>query len=695
MSPEQATGERELDARSDMYSLGAITYEMLVGEPPHTGNTVQAIIAKVLSAEPQPVSRVRHSVPSNVDAAVMCALAKIPADRFGSGAEYVGALTNPEFAIPSSAGVQATGSRGAKVWQRLAIVAFAVAGLLAVTTILGLLRPITPAEVSRWAVNLPPDQQLAVSHFDHPLAISPDGRQIAFVTEHQGVRQLYLHGMDEFQARAIPGTEDASNPFFSPDGQNVAFFSQGELRRVSVAGGRPILICDASGLGLGGSWGANDTIVFALLNEGLRWVPASGGATEELDAPDLQGYMVWPRHLPGRAELLVTASSRAGFRIAVVSLESGEVRVLDSLGEAIAAAYLPTKHLVYSQAGVLWAVSFDIGEFEPKGVPIALLDSIATSPGGSAAYFAVSDVGSLAYVPARSSDKKLVWVNREGQVMPILTDRADFHGPQLSPDGRRLVGTISDEGSFDLWVYDVERGTRTRLPSDYQAHDAVWTPDGTQIAYISFEGLNGDLALRPADGTGVREILLTQEHQQAPFSWSPDGETLAFYDVHPETGRDIWILQRDGEARPFVRTLYEDRFPSFSPDGRWIAYVSNESGRDEVYVAPYPGPGGKTQVSQGGGRGTAWSRDGELFYRNGDRMMSVRVRTEPSVVVDTPTMLFQGSFYAESAPNGTRDFSVSPDGQRFVMIQSEPATEFYVVLNWIEELKQRVGNGND
>ncbi len=694
MSPEQAMADRELDARSDVYSLGAVVYEMLVGEPPHVGNSAQAIVAKILSDTPAPISRTRELVPVNVDAAVRCALAKSPADRFSSAADFSAALLNPAFALPTAAGVTTTEHREG-LWKRVAVVATAIAAVVAVWA---LWHPSTPAEVSRWTVNLPSDQQLAVSHFDHPIAVSPDGRQIAFVTEHRGVRQLYLRGLNEFQARPIPGTEDASNPFFSPDGQSVAFFGQGQLKRVSVAGGRPISICDASGLGLGGSWGANDTIVFSLLTEGLRRVSASGGVDEELagtGADSTVNYMTWPRHLAGRAEVLVTMSSRVGFRIAAVSLEGRGVRVLGALGEAIGAVYLPTGDLVYSQAGVLLAVPFDLETLEPSGAPVPLLDSVATSPGGSATYFAVSHTGSLLYVPARASGRKLVWVDREGRITPISEDRADFHGPHLSLDGQRLVVIIVDEGSFDIWIYDVERGTRTRSTSGYQANDAMWTPDGTRITFTSFDRVSGDLAWKSADGTGTPEALLMQEQVQVPHSWSPDGETLAFYEIHPETFRDIWILPRNGEARPFVRTPFEERSPSFSPDGRWIAYVSNESGRDEVYVAPYPGPGERHQVSPSGGRGPAWSRDGELFYRNGDQMMSVRVRTLPSFVAETPTVLFEESFFAEFGPNGSRDFSVSSDGQRFVMIQSEPATKIYVVLNWFEELKERMGQGND
>jgi len=713
MSPEQAAGDREIDGRSDLYSLGAVLYEMLSGDPPHTGSTVQAIVAKVLTDRPRPVRELRDTVPVHVEAALVKTLAKLPADRFESAAQLIEALERP------GAGVAEAATEGERVeaafprrqvssrWQRVAWpLATAAAVAIAVWSVT---RPApAPQLPSRWTIELPQEHQLAVSLWDRPLAVSPDGAYLAYVTESRGVRQLWLRWRNAFEARPVAESEGATNPFFSPDGRWIAFAAQSRLYKVPVSGGRPIPICELGGVGLGGSWGENDTIVVAQIDQGLRRVSAMGGVPDDLQfeaegptvADERWFWIGWPQVLRGGDALLATAATPNGFRVAAASLRPlARAGVLSTLGEAMGPQYLPTGDLIYSQAGVLYAVPFDVETLETRGAPVPLLDDIATTPGGSAAYLAVSATGVLAYATSSVTDAQLVWVDRDGNATPVAAHRADYHGPRLSPDGRRLVVTEVHEGRFSLWLYDVERGTHTRLTSGLQVNDAVWTPDGRRVAFAGMiDTLTQDMqdmavAWTAADSTGDVEILTRSEGANAfPHSWSPDMAALAFYFISPETARDIWILPRGGEAQPFLVTPYNERTPTFSPDGRWIAYTSDESGRDEVYVTAFPGPRDTRMVSRDGGRTAVWSRDGrELFYRNGDRMMSVPVELQPSFAAGDPRVLFQGNFYAEPSGSGTQDYDVSPDGQRFVMIQTEAPTRIHVILNWFEELREAKG----
>jgi serine/threonine-protein kinase len=422
-----------------------------------------------------------------------------------------------------------------------------------------------------------------------------------------------------------------------------------------------------------------------------------GGAETERPTGDrwFWFWFSWPQLLPENNAVLATVGTPSGPRIAVISLQDPEVTILATLGQAMGAQYLPTGDLLYSQAGVLYAVPFDVASSEPRGTAVPLLDGIASAPGGNAAYATVSSTGVLAYAPSRANDAQLVWVDRQANVTPLAPTRADFHAPRLSPDGRQLVVTEVEEGRFRIWLHHFERGQHTPLASGLQANDAIWTPDGSRI---TFSGMPDTARVADVmgvvwtavDGTGGVETLVQREGVNAfPHSWSPESAALAFYFISPETARDIWILPQGGEPQPFLVTGYNERTPTFSPDGRWIAYTSDESGQDEVYVTAYPGPRDTRLVSRNGGRTPVWLPDGrELFYRDGNRMMSVPVRLEPTFASGEPRELFRGNFYAEPDGSGTQDYDVSPDGQRFVMIQTEPMTQIRMVMNWFEELRE-------
>jgi serine/threonine-protein kinase len=378
-------------------------------------------------------------------------------------------------------------------------------------------------------------------------------------------------------------------------------------------------------------------------------------------------------------------------------METGVSRVLLEGNTYICQAQiLPTGHLVYAQSGGLWAAPFDLSHLELTGSPLSVLDGVhevTRAVTGPTAYYAVADEGSLVYVPGQAvGGTTLAWVDREGRET-AWTEEEILQNPRLSPDGTRLAVTVASREGRDIWVYEVDRGTRTRLTFGGGVNtEPIWSPDGTRIAFAS--GTDLDLKWVPADGSGSAQLLLQKEENQLPSSWSPDGRTLAFYEINPDTARDIWTITLDGQGapRPILVTEFNEHSPTFSPDGRWLAYVSDESGREEIYLRPFPGPGAKYPVSRTGGREPVWSaHESELFYRSGDKVMSVAVETVPDLTTGTPRVLFEGPYIMYLG--GGNNYDVSPDGSRFLMIRSElgqAPRQINVVLNWFEELKRLV-----
>jgi serine/threonine-protein kinase len=401
--------------------------------------------------------------------------------------------------------------------------------------------------------------------------------------------------------------------------------------------------------------------------------------------------------LPDGESILYTYTSGGSSRFSLLSLEMGESRVLLRGSTNIyQARYLPTGHLVFAQAGGLWAAPFDSSRLELTGSPVSVLDGVHEATRaiiGPTAYFAVADEGSLAYAPGRAAGKaSLVWVDREGRETDWTEEDNMLQNPRLSPDGSRVAVRVASPEGGDIWIYEVGRGTRTRLTFEGVNVEPVWSPDGERIAFSA--GEDPDLQWIPADGSATAQLLLQEKDTQLPSSWSPDGRILAFYEIDPKTARDIWAMKIDGDAAPtpILVTEFNEHSPMFSPDGRWLAYVSDESGREEVYVRPYPGPGAKHAVSTEGGREPAWSPDGrELFYRSGNKMIVAPVETAPDFTAGTPRVLFEGPYIMYLG--GGNNYDVTADGRRFLMIRRElgPApTQINVVLNWTEELKRLV-----
>jgi serine/threonine-protein kinase len=358
--------------------------------------------------------------------------------------------------------------------------------------------------------------------------------------------------------------------------------------------------------------------------------------------------------------------------------------------------YAPTGHLLYARAGTLVAAPFDPKRLELTGASVPVIEGVMGFSATGVSQYSFSDSGTLAYIPGgnQASDRSLIWVDRNGVEKPVALIAGSYSNPRISPNGRRVAIAITESGSY-IWIYDLERGTLSRLTFETNGNlNPAWTPDGKRVVFQA--GNPSNLYWQPADGSGKAERLTTREYRDAANSWSPDGQLLAFTETSPTTAMDIWVLQSDRKAQPFLQTSFNEGAPRFSPDGHWLAYVSDESGRYEIYVQPFPGPGGKWQVSTEGGTEPVWNPIGrELFYRQGNKMMVVDVATRPSFSAGKPRVLFEGLYLRAAQANPAYD--VSPDGQRFLMVkaseQEQHATQIDIVQNWFEELKQKVPTG--
>jgi Tol biopolymer transport system component len=569
--------------------------------------------------------------------------------------------------------------------------------------------------VTRFTVTVPQNQTL--SWGNGGLAISPDGRYVAYSgTPSGGTRQLFLRPMDGSEAVPIPGTDNASALFFSPDSQWLGFTASNKLKKVPVAGGTPITLCDRLSFNTG-TWAPDGTIFFAdadTQSGKVMRVSAAGGACQSVATLEIKPGELGPRWLEvlpgGEAILVVHGGTQGAFSddatIFAQSLKTGERKTLIQGGTS--PHYLSSGHLIYAQGGRLLAVPFDVRRLEITGAAAPILEDVAQGTGGYAAY-ALSANGSLAYINGGQFGGRpkttLQWVDRAGISRPALEGAHTFSFPYLSPDGRRVLIRNGDVApGFDMWVTDLARDTLTRLTfakGNEQAAIGVWMPDGQRVIYGLFStGTAGGtgtnfykLMWRLADGTGADEELLSGADAMYPLSCSPDGQFLIYYQVRAGH-RDLFLLPLKGERKP--RALIESPFnkvgAQISPDGHWMAYVSDESGRQEVFVQPFPDLSGRWQISTAGGTEPRWSRDGrQMFYRSGNKMMAVDIESRTGFAAGVPRMLFDQPY---AAINGlSPNYDVAPDG-RFLMLKDiEEQTsqlELRMVLNWGEEVKRRL-----
>jgi len=711
MAPEQVEG-KEVDSRTDIFAFGAVVYEMATGRKAFEGKSQASVIGAILKDDPPPMSSLQPMTPPALDRIIKTCLAKDPDGRWQAASD----LTR-ELKWIAEGGSQATlaptvSAKGIRAHWREALQWGVTSLLLAAITGLAIwnLKPMSPRPVTRTVVTLPPGQQLAGLDSGPALALSPDGIHLAYVARQGGTQQLYLRAMDSLEAKLIPGTEGATEPFFSPDGQWLGFFTGAKLKKVSVSGGAALTLGNVA-LPNGASWSSQGMIAFSPTPiSGLQEVPDAGGTPQPLTRLEKEGSHRWPEFLPGGKAVLFATGTAAGnwtnAQVALQSVGTGERRNLVQGGTQ--PRYAPSGHLVYAQGGSLMAVPFDPQRLTATGAAVPMVEGILQSLATGAAQYSFSSTGSLVYVPGgvQATQRRLVWVSRNGAEQPLAAPARAYRQPRLSPDGRRIAVAI-EEQETQVWLYDLSRETLTRLTFEGNTNfNPVWTPDGKRITFQSNKEGPQNLFWQLADGSGGLERLTTSEYVNAPESWSPDGQLLAFIEINPTTGYDVWVLRMGDpsagsgqvrKAEPFLRTPFNEGSARFSPDGRWLAYLSNESGRYEVYVQPYPGPGGKWQISTEGGTEPVWNPNGrELFYRSGDKMMAVDIATQPGFAAGKPKVLFEGQYLPTPAtfPN----YDVAPDGQRFLMLkpieQAQAApTQINVVLNWFEELKRRVPTG--
>jgi serine/threonine-protein kinase len=518
---------------------------------------------------------------------------------------------------------------------------------------------------------------------------------LAYVAQIGTHRELFVRRFDEPEPRSITGSDGARAPFFSPDGRFVGFWAKGQLRGASVDGGALWPIADISAV-RGASWGPHDTIVFADFDSGLWRVKTRGGTPERLtQVSESQGelYHAWPQVLPGGRRVLYTVYARDGLHLASVRVRGGAQTTLFPVGAGT--SYVGTGHLVYADQGFLVALRFDPGRLELRGSPVPVFAGVYTSSQGSA-YFAAASSGMLAYVPdpALSAARTLVWVDRKGATTPIAAGAA-YEFPRLSPDGRAVAYTVhTDKSRHEVWVHDLQSSAARALAAEVNSLQPTWSPDGRELVFTSGSGAAVDLHTISADGSGPATPLLVRDREQVVGSWSRDGTVLAFSEFHPTDGPDLWALPSSGEPWPILASPASESAPVISPDGEWLAYVSDVSGRDEVYVRPFPDPGEGQALSTNGGREPVWASDGrELFYRNGTRMLAVRVETGAELRAWKPVVLFERELEASPSVHAA-NFDVAHDGQRFVMVEPREAgryaTDIRIVTNWTGQLEQRL-----
>ena len=679
MAPELFHG-KEADARSDIFALGLVLYEMTTGKPAFSAASKASLIAAILEHEAEPLN---PTSPPELDRLIRACLAKDPDERIQSAHDLKVQLKW----IGESAGVLAG--------TRRPLPTFLLAGMAAVALLVGVAgfiaghwnRATSRQPLRHYAITLPADAPLAWTE-ETVFAVSPDGSRLVYVTDTEP-RQLVVRGSDSFGVKTIPGTEGARNPFLSPDGEWVGFEADSLLKKVSLAGGKPMTICAAHYI-RGAAWGSDHQIVFAQNWCSLLGVSASGGKPQPVTPYATDRNERWPIILPGGKHVLYTVGDRSGnydnAKILAVSLEDGRSQVV--LEGATNALYIPGGHLLYLHSGTLFSISFDPVTLKVSGSPTPIVEEVRGFRVGGLADAAVSSDGTLFYAPRRNvSDlqNQLVWVDRKGAATPI-TPKPGVSEPQLSPDGKQLLVCLADNRQRgDIWLCDLGSDAWTRLTSEGNNLTPRWSPDGKQISFSSNRNGPYDVFLMPSDASAPARQLTRNQSWTSATSWSPDGRTLLASWQRNVTGVDIMtvpIAEPDHPAA-FIATTAGEDWGAFSPDGRWIAFQSNESGRDEIYIQAYPGGGRKWLISSEGGVLPLWRRDGkELFYRSGNKVMSVPLQLGPELVISKPQMLFEGEFADE--------FDVTADGQRFVMVKAEkstPATQINVVLGAFDSLK--------
>ena len=681
MSPEQVEG-KEADARSDIFALGAVLYEMATGTRAFSGKSHLSVASAILHQEPLPLISVQPASSSSLDYVIRACLAKDPDERF---------QTAQDVKLQLSCLLQTGGAAvplprtEPRPWQRKGLIIGLTAIALIVIALLffkgtGSQPAGGTVGTTRFSIVLPPGHDLAV---DTTLAlmVSPEGKHLAYVAAENGVSHLYVRRLDQFDSTQIPDSEGATFPFFSPNGNWLAFFSQGKLKKVASDGGNPALICELPTF-FGGTWTPQDVIVVAVPSYGLATVPAAGGTLQRVPMVSKEPlYPQGPEWAAGGDWIIFTDYYGAARRVMAVKLSSGEVRTV--LNNAQAPSFMDDQ-LLYYWAGAIWAIPFDAHKIAVQGSAVQVAAGVMED--NFVGQAGASGNGVLAYAPGQVGNflRNLYLVNRSGVEQKLDIPAAGYIDPAISPDGKRIAVAIQHMNAQELAVYERDPGAVMHIVANGALNNApVWTPDGKDLLFDSVGATQKRGIYRvAADGSSPPQLV--RETAISSHLTSVAGGYAAVMVNDPATSADLWLLGlgHQYEMRPFKQTPAAERQGTLSPDGRWMAYASNESGGSEIYVEPVPGPGGRWQVSANGGEQPRWVRNGrEIVYRNGTKMMSAAVQIQPTFGAAKPVELFDRKFDRGGSVDG---YDVTPDGQTFVMTRSEQAnpTEIRMVIGW-------------
>jgi serine/threonine-protein kinase len=712
MAPEQYEG-KEADERSDIFAFGCVVYEMVTGKRCFDGKTKASLIASVLGGDPAPMSTLVPVTPPALERLVKRCIEKDPEDRYQSMRDVVLELRS----------IGAGGTEVPRADRKPAPLGWMVAsGVMAVVAVVALWAPwraqkAVDRPLLRLDVDLGADVSVPTANAGNPLAISPDGTRLVYASG-TPVR-LFIRRLDQAKATELPGTQGATWPFFSPDGQWVGFYSGGKLNKISVEGGAVVPLADLASFG-GASWGEDGNILVSDALKGLERVPAGGGPPQMV-AEVAKGHYALnsPRNLPGGKAILFTAYATqsidtASIQAMTLADHHRKVVVPGGTSPRFLATQNGSGYLLYINRATLFAVPFDPDKLETRGTAAPMLDDVDHS-GFGVARLDVSRTGALVYQRG-GGDAGLftvTWIEGAGKTEPLLAKPGLYSRPELSPDGQRLALDVWDGSASDIWVYDFKRDTMTRLSFTGTAYGPIWSPDGRYIIAWGRPSAEGGMFATRSDGAGQPQPLTRSKDQQSPWSFTPDGRQLAFQDLSSKSSYDLWTVPiesdaaglRAGKPEVFLQTPASERWPALSPDGRWLAYSSDESGTNQIYVRAFPDKGGKWQISNSGGIYPMWSRNGhELFFETTDSRIMVAPYTVKgdSFAADKPLMWSDRKLAGVTARSaaGSRNVTIAPDGKRFAALTPAAApgaeqaqNQVVFLLNFSDELHRRFPAG--
>jgi eukaryotic-like serine/threonine-protein kinase len=698
MAPEVLQGA-EADARSDIFSFGCVLYEMFTGRRAFEGKSQFSVLGAILDKEPEHISVVLPTSPPRLDETVWRCLAKNPDQRYGCMHDV-----RIQLEALAEAGPRVESLKPLPASSRLAWPVAGIAALIALSVGAAyIFQSPKPAAVVQSSILPPPGTSfVTMLPASGPAVLSPDGTRIAFTARDDKSKVLlYVRPLTSLTAQPLPGTEDATYPFWSPDSRELGFFADGKLKKINAGGGPPQNVCEAVN-GRGGAWSQDGIIVFTpSATQGLFRVPAAGGTPEEASKFDLsrgENSHRWPWFLPDGKHFLFWARSSHGSQES--ELFVGQLGTLQAkaIGKNESMAVYASGHILFMRDQSLMAQPFDLRRVEPSGEPVPIAEHVAVNGATARTLFSASQTGALIYQSGESSGGwDLLWFDRDGKRTGAIAQADRYLAPTLSPDGKSLAVMIfaGAQGIGDIWVFDLTRGTSTRLTFGGDSHsNPVWTPDGKTIFYSSTAKGPPHIYAKAADGSGPERVVLEEtDTVELPWSPSPDGRFLVYQRrMANETGYHLWVLPLSGDSKPFpiLQDAFDERAPAVSPEGKWMAYESSESGRREIYITAFPAGGAKWQVSTIGGTAAKWRRDGkELFFLDPtDKIVAVDVNASGNAVrLGTPHDLFQTvGIQREYGP-----FDVAADGKKFLLNSGnlkEGSDPFTLVLNWPAELKK-------